>query len=122
MLLCLGERQDGGDACVTTGEMFHPRVPRALGHPVRDGGVQRRPLVAVVLRRDVDVETQALHEGRVERRLDRRDGEMLPVGAAVDVVEGGAAVEQVGPVPTPRMAQTFSATVPIPSTIATSTT
>jgi hypothetical protein len=72
-------------------------LPRTPGEGLGEEGTQYRPAGAVHLRREFPVaETEHVQQGAVELRFERPDGDIATVGASVDVVEGGATVEQVG--------------------------
>ena len=88
--------QNGCHAGVATRKEFAPFVPRAGGEVGGDAGLELGPAGAVPLVGEVGVgDAGRVQEEGVELGLDGADGNVLAVGAAVGVVEVGAAIEEV---------------------------
>ena len=93
---CLAEGEDGRDAGVGAVEHRGPLLPGTGGERVGEDLLQLRPAGDVALSGQVGVvEFEAFEEFGVELRLDGADGHVLAVGGLVDVVVGGAGVEEV---------------------------
>ena len=94
----LAHREHRGEAHVGVLHQRAPLVAGLGGEHVGDPGLQRRPATLVHLPGEllVAIEAGDAHQLGVELRLDRADRDVLAVGAAVDVVEVRAGVEQVG--------------------------
>lgn len=95
-----GERQDGGDARVGTGEVLRPLVSRPGPEDRGEARPELRPGLSPGRRRERLVGQPETRQQRgVELRFERPDRDVPTVGAGVGAVEGGAPVEQVvGPV------------------------
>ena len=125
---CLGVAEDRLDARVGALEDGRPLVAGAGAEGVGEQGAQGGPRARVeAVGRGVGEVGQAQQLG-VERGLERADREPAAVARLVDVVEGGAGVEEVGAAAVgpeagrPRGSTTSEERWAVPSTIAASTT
>src|SRR3984957_765442 len=84
----LGEAQHWCEASVAALEQRAPMRARLAQEQGAQPCFQRRPGGAIVLRLRVDVrKAELIEQHRVELRLERANGNVLSVGAGVDVVE-----------------------------------
>ncbi len=92
----LGVAEDRRDARVGALEEGGPLVAGAGAEGVGEQGAQGGPLAGVEPVGGGVGEVEQAQQLGVERGLERADGEPAAVARLVDVVEGGAGVEQVG--------------------------